>query len=113
MTEMLSSPLRLLSYVNRRAGYTEKLMANHETVILSYHLRHNLWVESDTSTLILSDDISADLDVAMAVRRDGVNGSERLMVFSRACFDRVGRIVAAIEARPIPGIIDSDSSCWR
>lgn len=72
MTEMLPSPLRFLSYVNRRTGYSERLIANHETVILSYHLRHNLWIEKDVGLLMLSDDLSADLDVAMAARRDGI-----------------------------------------
>jgi hypothetical protein len=66
LTEMLSSPLRFLSYVNRRTGYTEQLLATHETVILSYHLRHNLWVENNVDLLMLSDDLSVDLDVAMA-----------------------------------------------
>jgi hypothetical protein len=32
ITEMLTSPLRFLSYINRRVGYTEQLMATHETV---------------------------------------------------------------------------------
>jgi len=32
ITEMLPSPLRFLSYINRRVGYTERLMATHETV---------------------------------------------------------------------------------
>ena len=47
IAEMLSSPLRFLSYINRRAGYTERIIATHELVVLSYHLRHNLWVKDD------------------------------------------------------------------
>src|SRR5262249_15014200 len=74
ITEMLSSPLRFLSYINRRVGYTERLVATHETIILSYHLMKNLWIEEDINSVMLGDDISVDLDVAMAVRRDGVNG---------------------------------------
>ena len=35
MTEMLNSPLHLLSYIDRRTGYTDKLMASHELTILS------------------------------------------------------------------------------
>ena len=34
ITEMLNSPLQLLSYIDRRTGYTEKLMASHELTIL-------------------------------------------------------------------------------
>ena len=107
ITEMLPSPLRFLSYINRRTSYTEKLMATHETVILSYHLRHNLWVENDTGMLMLGDDISADLDVAMAARRDGVNGQRTPDgILTRLTSTALGRIVAAIEGRPDPGIID-------
>ena len=69
ITEMLPSPLRFLSYINRRVGYTERLMATHETVILSYHLKKNLWIEEKVDMLMLGDNISVDLDVAMAAPR--------------------------------------------
>jgi len=45
MTEMLDSPLRMLSYVDRRTKYFDKLMASHELTILSYHLKQNLWLD--------------------------------------------------------------------
>jgi len=107
ITEMLPSPLRFLSYVNRRVGYTEQLLASHETVILSYHLRHNLWVKNDVHMLMLGDDLSADLDVAMAVRRDGVIGSRTPDgILTRGASTAIGRFVASIEARPVPGVID-------
>ena len=107
ITEMLPSPLRFLSYINRRTSYTEKLMATHETIILSYHLKHNLWVENAASMLMLGDDISVDLDVAMAARRDGVNGQRTPDgILTRLTSTSLGRIVAAIETRPEPGIID-------
>ncbi len=47
MTEMLQSPLTFLSYVNRRASYTDQLMASQELTILGYHLTKNLWVQPD------------------------------------------------------------------
>ena len=46
MTETLSSPLHFLSYVDRCTGYTDKLMASHDLMILSYHLKQNLWVDA-------------------------------------------------------------------
>jgi hypothetical protein len=104
---MLPSPLRFLSYINRRVGYTERLMATHETVILSYHLKKNLWIEEDVDMLTLGDDISVDLDVAMAVRRDGVNGQRTPDgILTRLNSTTVGRIITAIESRPEPGVID-------
>src|ERR1700687_4885170 len=39
MTEMLESPLRFLSYVNRRTMYHDKLLARDELTILSHHLK--------------------------------------------------------------------------
>ena len=74
MTEMLASPLRLLSYLDRRADIGDKMMARHETILLSYHLKKNLWLGNDADLMLLHDDISAPLDVAMAVRREGVSG---------------------------------------
>lgn len=107
ITEMLPSPLHFLSYINRRVGYTERLMAPHETVILSYHLKKNLWIEEDVNMLMLSDDISVDLDVAMAVRRDGVNGQRTPDgILTRLNSTTVGRIITAIESVPEPGVID-------
>ena len=107
ITEMLPSPLRFLSYINRRVGYTERLMATHEMVILSYHLKKNLWIEENLDMLMLEDDISVDLDIAMAVRRDGVNGQRTPDgILTRLNSTTVGRIITAIESRPEPGVID-------
>src|SRR6266496_4255554 len=72
MTEMLDSPLYFLSYVNRRAGYYHKLLASHELVILSYHLKRNLWLKKEYNFILLEDDFLVDLDVAMSVRRDNI-----------------------------------------
>ncbi|MGA2136105.1 MAG: nuclease-related domain-containing protein [Bryobacteraceae bacterium] len=107
ITEMLPSPLLFLSYINRRVGYTERLMATHETVILSHHLKKNLWIEESVDMLMLDDDISVDLDVAMAVRRDGVNGQGTPDgILTRLNSTTVGRIITALESRPEPGVID-------
>ncbi|MDD2272055.1 MAG: SEC-C metal-binding domain-containing protein [Desulfuromonadaceae bacterium] len=73
MAEMLDSPLYFLSYLNRRSLYSDRVMSTHELTILSYHLQHNLWLEENTF-YHLCDDISASLDLAMMVRRDGVSG---------------------------------------
>ncbi|WP_455230852.1 nuclease-related domain-containing protein [Geopseudomonas aromaticivorans] len=53
MTEMLQSPLQFLSYVNRRVNYAKQLMASQELTILGYHLKKNLWVESDINIIHL------------------------------------------------------------
>lgn len=107
MTEMLQSPLQFLSYVNRRANYSEQLMASQELTILGYHLTKNLWVQSDVDFMQLADDFSAALDIAMAVRRNGMQGAATPDgVLTRFGKTTVGRIVSEIESRPDSATID-------
>lgn len=107
MTEMLSSPVHFLSYVDRRTGYTNKLVASHELTILSYHLKKNLWVDDEHDMVMLEDDISADLDLAMLVRREGIPGKGTPEgILTRFSVTALGRMVKAIEARPDPATID-------
>lgn len=107
MTEMLSSPLHLLSYIDRRTGYIDKLMASHELTILSYHLKQNLWVNDEHDLVMLDDDISTDLDLAMLVRREGVPGRDTPDgILNRFEATALGRMVKAIEAKPDPATID-------
>lgn len=107
MTEMLPSPLHFLSYLNRRSIYTDKLLVSHELTILSYHLKNNLWLDNEHDMVHLGDDISADLDIAMSVRRDGVKGKRTPDgILTRFSATALGRIVKEIEAKPDPGTID-------
>ncbi|MGZ0077509.1 SEC-C metal-binding domain-containing protein [Methylomonas sp. YC3] len=107
MTEMLSSPLHFLSYVDRRTGYTDKVMASHELTILSYHLKMNLWLDDEHDMVMLDDDISADLDLAMLVRREGIPGKDTPEgILTRFSATALGRMVEAIEVRPDPATID-------
>ena len=50
-------------------------MASHEHMILSYHLRQNLWFEDGIDLVMIDDEVSSDLDIAMAVRREGIPGT--------------------------------------
>jgi hypothetical protein len=74
LTEMLSSPLHLLSYIDRRTTYGGRVVTGHELNILGYHLSHNLWIPTDVTDIFLYDDVASSLDAAMAVRRDDVPG---------------------------------------
>lgn len=73
VAEMLETPLRVLSYLELRAIAGENVLLSHEITALAFHLRQNLWME-DYDQLQLADDIAADLNIAMAVRRDGIEG---------------------------------------
>ena len=74
MTEMLESPLRLLSYINRRTNYFRRVHANHELTLLSDHIKNNLWVDNEQHLSIPTDQESTELDSAMMVRRENVPG---------------------------------------
>ncbi len=107
MTEMLDSPLQLLSYVDRRTKYSERLMASHELIILSYHLQRNLWLGEEYSGMMFEDDISSDLDLAMLVRRDGIPGkSTPDGILTKFASTTLGCLVKDIEARPDSKTID-------
>lgn len=106
MTEMLPSPLRFLSYVNRRTRYTDQLLATHELTILSYHLKRNLWLHKEYDMFLLSEDISVDLDVAMMARREHLPGRVTPDgVLTRLSNTALGRLIDTIERSPRPATI--------
>ncbi|MGY6743540.1 MAG: YecA family protein [Cecembia sp.] len=72
--EFLKSPLYFLSYLDRRVLYFNEILAVHELTILSSHLTNNLWIDNNYSAVYLTDDIGAELDAAMIVRRENLQG---------------------------------------
>lgn len=107
MTEMLASPLRLLGYIQQRARHADRLFVGHELMALSFHLKGNLWFSAKRGTVVLTDQISADLDMAMAVRREGFPGNRTpdgiLTRFAGTAFER---LIQQIERLGDPGTID-------
>jgi hypothetical protein len=75
ITEMLDTPLRVLSYLDLRSRHGTKIMAAHELTVLSTHIKYNLGVGGEYDLLALQDDLAVHLDAAMAVRREGVPGA--------------------------------------
>ena len=65
VAEMLETPLRFLSYLNRRANYHDKILAPDELGVLAVHLRENLWIDNNTDMLAILEQGTYDLDVAM------------------------------------------------
>ncbi len=74
ISELLTTPLHFLSYVQRRSEYFDKISASNELVNLGYHLRYNLWFKDEYDMIDLGDDFTKDLDIAMLVRREGFLG---------------------------------------
>ena len=107
LTEMLRSPLYFLSYINRRVQYSRKILSSHESTILSYHLKNNLWVDNDLSLLAITDDVCADLDLAMLTRRDGAPGIDTPDgILTRYHDTSFASLISQIENIDNPTIID-------
>ncbi|MBW5848307.1 SEC-C metal-binding domain-containing protein [Yersinia enterocolitica] len=98
ITEMLSSPLRVLDYFIKRSDYGNSLLSNHELVILSTYIKKNLYFEEEPTLIMLDDDISTDLELAMLARRDSHDGGktpEGFLTFYKN--SHVGGIIDDIE----------------
>lgn len=109
MTEMLESPLRFLTYVALRARHADRLVINHELTALGYHLKMNLWLEEDLSMAMLHDDLSADLDLSMSVRRDGVAGPWTPPgILTKFAGTRFGKLLEQLEGKPDEGLVDME-----
>ncbi|MCY4131171.1 MAG: nuclease-related domain-containing protein [Nitrospira sp.] len=107
MTEMLQSPLRLLSYISRRTKYSNKLISSHERMIFAGHLKYNLWVDNEQDLVTFDDKVSDDLENAMIVRREGIPGEPTPEgILTRFGTMTLGNIVKEIEASQDPATID-------
>ena len=107
VTEFLVSPLRFLSFLSLRAKFGKSVWVNHETVLLAYHLKNNLWLSSDADLMLVDDNVSVALDVAMAVRRDGLPGAATPEgILTRMKGTPFSRIIAEIETQPTAAAID-------
>jgi hypothetical protein len=107
LTEMLASPLRFLSYLNRRVNYGHRIFCTNELAILGYHLRQNLWIDAGIDMVTIDEGCAVDLDTAMTVRREGVDGEQTPRgILSRLEGSPVGRLIAAIEHTTDRALID-------
>jgi SEC-C motif len=106
MTEMLETPLRLLSYLDLRSTFGQKILFTHELTLLSAHLKYNLWINEKYDLVSFEDDIAIHIDAAMAVRREGLSGARTPDgVLARIKGTHIGQILSEIEARPDPSTI--------
>ncbi|MGG5286434.1 YecA family protein [Pseudomonas viridiflava] len=107
LAEMLDTPLRFLSYVRMRLESAQKLMMGHELTALAYHLRCNLWLDDEYNMVMLEDSIAADLDTAMAVRREGLPGQrvpEGILTKMKGTYYE--RLIEQIERRPDSAVLE-------
>jgi len=107
LAEMLPNPLHLLSYIKRRVNYGLRIYSVNELTILSYHLRQNFWIDSITDMMMLGDEIAIELDTAMTVRREGIEGARTPDgILTRLDGTLVGRMLKAIENRADAALVD-------
>lgn len=107
MTEMLATPLRLMNYVRMRLAVVEKVTLSHELTALGFHLRRNLWLDEEYDIVMLDDSISADLDAAMIVRRDGLSGVRTPPgILTRMAGTLYERLIDQIEHRADPATLE-------
>ncbi len=107
LTEMLTTPLRLLSYVKLRVAVSDKLMSGHELTVLGYHLKQNLWLDEGYDWVILEDSIAQDLDTAMLVRRDNQPGDDTPAgILTKMRGTRYERLIKEIETKADPAMLE-------
>jgi hypothetical protein len=105
VTELLETPLRFLSYLELRARVGENISLSNEIAALGYHLKRNLWL-GEYDFIALQDDLSVDVDIAMAARRDGVPGEKTPPgILTALKGTAVGRIIEQIEHRSEAGAV--------
>jgi len=107
VTEFLNTPLRCLSYLELRSKAGNDVMLSHEITALGYHLKRNLWLGEEYDMIMLADDLSVDIDIAMAARRERVSGKKTPSgILTRLRDTSIGRIIEQIEARSDPGAVN-------
>lgn len=107
LTEMLTTPLRLLSYVKLRVAVADKLMSGHELTVLGYHLKQNLWLNERYDLVMLEDSIARDLDTAMLVRRDNQPGDDTPAgILTKMRGTRYESLIKDIETRADPATLE-------
>lgn len=107
LAEMLDTPLRFLSYVRMRLESLKRLMIEHELTAFAYYLKSTLWIDGEYNLVMLDDSITADLDAAMAVRREGLPGKrvpDGILTEMKGTFYE--RLIEQIERQPDPAVLE-------
>lgn len=107
LAEMLDSPLHFLNYLERRSGYADQMMSNHELSILGFHLGRNLHMQEDANLFYMGDDFGVDLELAMLARREGLAAPwtpEGILTILEGT--TLGALLRQIERRPEPGMVE-------
>jgi len=77
MSEMLPSPLHVFDYLIKRSNYGSSIVLNHELSTLAIYINQNLYFNHDFEMVMLDDNVTCDLELAMMARRDGLQDVPR------------------------------------
>lgn len=105
LTEFLRSPLYFLDYLKKRSVSYGRVSSISELVILAYHLRKNLFLTSEYDFIILDENIACELDAALAVRRQGLRGSDTPSGLLTKIPANLSEILKVIEDSPEPNLV--------
>ncbi|MFW1755154.1 SEC-C metal-binding domain-containing protein [Acinetobacter wanghuae] len=72
LTEMLPSPLHIFDYLLKRSNYGNSIVINHELSTLAVYINKNLYFQDEFQLMMLDDDVTCDLELAMMARRDNL-----------------------------------------
>lgn len=107
LAEMLDSPLHFLNYLERRSGYADRMMSNHELSILGFHLSQNLHMQEDANLFHMGDDFGVNLELAMLARREGLTAPWTPKgILTILVGTTLGALLKRIERRPEPGMVE-------
>lgn len=107
LAEMLDSPLRFLSFLDRRVEMADRVTMTNEYAVLGYHLSNNLWLDPGYTMAMIDDACAVDLDTAMTVRREGLMGRRTPAGFlDRFGTTLTGRILTSIEKSHDPPLME-------
>jgi hypothetical protein len=54
--------------------FSERLIYTHELVLLACHVRQNLWIDDRFGGMMLEDNITGSVEIAMLAQRRGIAG---------------------------------------
>lgn len=107
ITEFLDSPLKILSYLRLHARFYDRMLADHEIVVLGYHLENNLWINEKWDSVYFEPSFCSCIDIAVAARKHGMPGPKTpegiLTWFDGTIFEE---IIPEIEGNPTPELIE-------
>lgn len=107
IAEMLTSPLRFLSYIRLRIAAAGKVNLSHELTALGFHLKQNMWLDDEFDYVMIDDSYSIDLDTAMTVRREGHPGQRTPKgILTKLAGTRYEQVISQIEAEANPATLE-------